>query len=158
MQFQVDEVSAGPDLAPQVWVLSGQEQSPWPLSLLSAVSSSIDAEFVTGKQYVVGASRSFSTSACSVSAAVDLPAPGEVREPSEEGTLGADPPAGPVEQALWGRRGGDCVRGGDPPAISAPEQGPHRRSSVADLTEASRWSPSSLVSPMWNCGTPSPTT
>jgi len=100
-QFEVDEVWAGPDLAPQVWVLSGQQQPPWPLSLFSAVGSSIDAEFVDGEQYVVGASRSFSTSACSVSEAVDTKAPGGVREPTEDGATGADPPIGPVEQVVW---------------------------------------------------------
>ena len=62
-RFEVGEVWAGPDLAPEVWVLSGQKQAPWPLSLVTGVSSSADAQFDDGEQYVVGASRSFSTSA-----------------------------------------------------------------------------------------------
>ena len=100
-QFEVDQVRAGPDLAPRVWVLSGQKQPPWPVSLFSAVGSSVDAEFVSGKQYVVGASRSFGTSACSISETVDAKAPGEGREPTEDGMTGADPPIAPIEQALW---------------------------------------------------------
>ena len=95
-QFEVDEVWAGPELAPRVWVLSGQEQPPWPLSVLSGVGGSTDAEFVNGKKYVVGASLSFSTSACSVSEAEDSNGANEVRKPSEDGTTGADPPIGPV--------------------------------------------------------------
>lgn len=100
-QFEVEQVWAGPDLAPRVWVLSGQEQPSWPFSLLSGVGSSNDAEFVSGRQYVVGASRSFNTSACLVSEAVDAKDPGEVREPNEGGMTGADPPIGPVEEAVW---------------------------------------------------------
>ena len=95
-RFRVDQVWAGPDLAPEVWVLSGQRQPPWPLGLVSAVGSSSDADFVPGEQYVVGASRSFGTGACSVSDVAGTEAPAEVRGPAEDGTTGADPPTGPL--------------------------------------------------------------
>jgi len=100
-RFAVEEVWAGPDLASEVWVLSGQEQPTWPLSLLFGVGSSTDADFVSGQRYVVGASRSFATDSCSV-AEVDARArPAGAREPVEDGASGADPPIGPVGQTLW---------------------------------------------------------
>lgn len=107
-QFSVGEVLTGPDLAPHVWVQSGQEQPPWPASLLLGVGSSGDAELLPGQRYVVGASADFHTNACSVSefssssdsAAVgDRPAP--ARAPVPSGSAGADPPLGPVGQGLW---------------------------------------------------------
>ena len=110
-RFAVQEVWAGPDLAPEVWVQSGQEQPPWPLSLLSAVSSSADAEFVEGERYVVGASRSFDTGACSVAEATDDQRAG-ARTPVADGAVGADPPTGPVGQALWAVRSAGVVAGG----------------------------------------------
>ncbi len=58
-RFDVREVWAGPDLAPSVWVLSGQEQPPWPLWMFQAVGSSVDADFLPGEQWVVGATESF---------------------------------------------------------------------------------------------------
>jgi hypothetical protein len=98
-RFEVEEVWTGPDLAPEVWVLSGQEQAPWPLNLISNVSSSTDASFVEGRRYVVGASESFATGACAISTKVrSNPA---ARAPVEDGDRGADPPAGPLELALW---------------------------------------------------------
>lgn len=51
-------------LAADVWVRSGQEQPLWPLSLLSGVSSSTDADFTVGGQYVVGATDTFVTNLC----------------------------------------------------------------------------------------------
>lgn len=81
-------------------VLSGQEQPPWPLSLLYGVSSSVDAYFVRGHRYVVGASRSFATAACSVTDAAGTPCPADAREPVEEGLQGADPPMGPATQTV----------------------------------------------------------
>lgn len=100
-RFEVDEVWAGPDLAPEVWVLSGQRQPPWPLSAFSAVSSSVDAEFETGEEYVVGTNSAFSTGACSVSGpdASEALRPDEPRDPTESGARGADPPIGPLGQA-----------------------------------------------------------
>ena len=95
-RFAVDEVWAGPDLAPEVWVLTGQEQPPWPLSLFSAVSSSVDADLLEGEPYVIGASRSFSTSACSIGDVETARAPADVRQPVEDGDPGADPPIGPA--------------------------------------------------------------
>ena len=98
-RFQVEEVWAGPDLAPEVWVLSGQKQSPWPLNLIQGVSSSTDASFVEGRRYVVGASESFATNTCAISTkAKDNPA---AHAPVEGGATGANPPAGPLELALW---------------------------------------------------------
>lgn len=77
-------------------MLTGQEQPPWPLSLFSAVSSSDDADLVEGEQYVIGASRSFSTSACSIGNVGTARAPADVRRPVEDGDPGADPPIGPA--------------------------------------------------------------
>lgn len=65
-RLRAEEVWHGPDLAPEVWVLSGQEQPPFLLNLLTGVSSSVDAELVEGSRYVIGASEQFSTSACSI--------------------------------------------------------------------------------------------
>jgi len=104
-QFAVNEVWAGPDLAPEVWVLSGQRQPAWPLNLLYGVSSSGDADFIQGSEYVVGASADFRTGACSVreltpgQSAAGRPA--DVRTPTSDGAEGADPPIGPVGQGLW---------------------------------------------------------
>ena len=100
-RFAVEEVWAGPDLAPEVWVLSGQEQPTWPLSLLSGVGSSTDADFVQGDRYVVGASRSFDTSACSIEELDAASVRPDAREPVDDATTGADPPIGPVGQTLW---------------------------------------------------------
>jgi hypothetical protein len=100
-RFAVEEVRAGPDLAPEVWVRSGEDQPPWPLSLLSAVGSSDDANFVHGGRYVVGASRSFDTGACSVTEAdAGTRQPG-ARQPVDDGAVGVGPPIGPLGQSLW---------------------------------------------------------
>ena len=102
-RFAVDEVRVGPDLAPEVWVRSGQDQPTWPLNFLSAVgsSSSADADFTDGEQYVVGASRSFDTSACIISEADGRTTSTSAREPVDGGATGADPPIGPLGQTLW---------------------------------------------------------
>lgn len=105
-RFTVTEVWSGPDLAPEVWVLSGQEQPRWPVNLFLGVGSSNDAEFAHGDRYVVGASKAFQTGACS---ADELPTdrtsaagrPGDVRPPTPDGAQGADPPIGPPGQGLW---------------------------------------------------------
>lgn len=101
----VEEVWHGPDLAPEVWVLSGQEQPPVPFNLLQRVGSSVDADFVDGHRYVVGASDGFQTSACTseevVGATEQAPGrPGEPRAPQADGLEGADPPAGPWQIGL----------------------------------------------------------
>ena len=106
-RLAVQEVWVGPDLAPEVWVLTGQEQPPFPFTLFSGVSSSVDADLRRGERYVVGASEAFSTNACSIAdvsdeSTLDEQRPPVTREPSEAGSEGADPPAGPVEIALWG--------------------------------------------------------
>lgn len=98
-RFTVEEVRAGPDLAPEVWVLAGQEQAPWPGSLLAGVSSSGDADFEVGEQYVVGASDSFSTGVCSIAEGDGRPDP-DARAPVAGATTGANPPIGPVVQGL----------------------------------------------------------
>lgn len=115
-RFEVDEVWAGPDLADEVWVLSGQEQSPWPLNIWQGAGSSIDADFSTGESYVVGATADFSTNDCRVAAAsADLGdlRPDDPRSPVSDGATGADPPIGPwasgsivigVVLLLWGLR------------------------------------------------------
>lgn len=95
-RFQVVEVWAGPELAPEVWVLSGQERPPWPLSLLEAGGSSSDAEFVDGHHYLVGASDGFGTGACTVREATADTHRRGAREPVEGGATGADPPMAPA--------------------------------------------------------------
>lgn len=105
-RFSVDEVWAGPDLAPDVWVQSGQSQPTWPLSAFSGVGSSIDAEFVIGESYLVGATSDFHTDACSVSEAgvranSEL-RPDDPRIPVEDGADGADPPVGVLQIGLVG--------------------------------------------------------
>lgn len=104
-RFEVEEVWAGPDLAVEVWVLSGQEQPPFPLNMFSAVSGSTDAEFIDDERYVVGASDDFSTGACSVSEAtadLDSLRPDGARSPVDGGSTGADPPLGPWTIGLMG--------------------------------------------------------
>jgi hypothetical protein len=96
-KFTVSEVLAGPDLAPGVWVRSGQDQGPWPLYFFQGVGSSVDAEFEIGRTYIVGASDGFSTSACSIDyeptpqkvAALRQSDAGRV---ADDGSSGADPP------------------------------------------------------------------
>jgi hypothetical protein len=97
-KFQVTEVWAGPDLATNVWVLSGQEQPAWPFYYFQGVASSVDADFKIGKEYVVGAGRGFATSSCSIAASGDnqLKPPADVRAPTDDGSEGADPPPGPM--------------------------------------------------------------
>ncbi len=99
------EVWAGPSLAPDVWMQSGQEQPTWPLSLFEGVGSSSDADFDPGGRYLVGATRDFETNVCTVEKVArrtDLaPRPDGVSAPSEGGLQGADPPLGPVGQGQW---------------------------------------------------------
>lgn len=106
-RLAVQEVWVGPDLAAEVWVLTGQEQPPFPFNLFSGVSSSVDADLRRGRRYVIGATRAFGTNACSIAdvteeSTLDEQRPPVTREPSEAGSEGADPPAGAVELALWG--------------------------------------------------------
>lgn len=107
-RFAVTEVWAGPDLAPEVWVRSGQEQPPWPLSLFGSVGSSVDAEFEPGASYVVGTSEDFVTTLCTSQPLTERAAqpaaaiPSDARAPSDRGTTGLDPPLGVVGQSLWG--------------------------------------------------------
>jgi hypothetical protein len=106
-RFAVSEVWQGPDLAPEVWLLTGQEQPPWPLSLVLGVSSSNDATLTSGERYVVGASEDFATGACSIDeASTEATAgqrPEEARPPVDAGGAeGADPPLGAVGKGLVG--------------------------------------------------------
>jgi hypothetical protein len=105
-RFSVTEVWAGPDLSPDVWVQSGQEQPAWPFSLLLGVGSSGDADFRLGDRYIVGASNGFRTGACSVAklrsdGMRSHDRPRHVRTPVADGATGADPPIGPLGQMLW---------------------------------------------------------
>ncbi len=100
-RFAVEAVHAGPDLAPEVWVRSGQDQPQWPLSLLGGVSSSADAGFTEGEQYVVGAGRSFDTSSCTSAEDDGRYQTATARKPVVSGATGADPPIGPLGQSLW---------------------------------------------------------
>lgn len=103
-RFTVSEVWEGPDLAAEVWVLSGQQQPSFPFNLISTVASSVDADFTDGERYLVGADGEFETNACRVQEMSTVPAdqapPNGVREPTGDGATGADPPLGPVEQGL----------------------------------------------------------
>jgi hypothetical protein len=100
-RFVVLRVWDGPDLAPEVWVLSGQAQPPFPLNLFSSVASSTDADFVHGEYYLVGASDTFETGACSAQEmSDDVVPPDDVRGPTNGGSEGADPPLAPVWQAV----------------------------------------------------------
>jgi hypothetical protein len=106
--FSVSQVWAGPDLAPKVWIQTGQEQPPWPVSIVQVVGSSGDAELLSGHRYVVGASRGYRTGACSVSEFTSATGPTRtengsmaVRDPVPDGAQGADPPLGPIGQGLW---------------------------------------------------------
>ncbi|MBB6629398.1 hypothetical protein H5V45_18880 [Nocardioides sp. KIGAM211] len=97
-RFSVDQVWSGPDLAPTVWVLSGQEQGAFPLWLVQSSGSSDDASFEPGTAYVVGTSAPrFGTGACSSVEATPAElaaAPADAREPVAGGLTGADPPIG----------------------------------------------------------------
>lgn len=98
-RFAVDEVHSGPDLAPEVWVRSGQDQG-WLLNRLGNVSSSTDADFDEGKQYVVGADALFDTSSCTSVEDDGSYQTSTSRGPVETGARGADPPIGPLGQFL----------------------------------------------------------
>ena len=93
-RFAVSEVLAGPALAPEVWVQSGQKQPLWPFS---GVSSSVDADFTVGDQYVVGTGDGFVTSACESEALLGDDQLQQLRTPNAGpvrpgGLEGADPP------------------------------------------------------------------
>jgi len=60
-RFAVEESWRGPRLATNVWVQTGQDQPPWPMSMLAGVGSSGDATFSTGRRYVIAASADFRT-------------------------------------------------------------------------------------------------
>jgi len=102
-RFSINEVWAGPALAPEVWVQSGQEQARWPFSMFMGVESSTDADFIMGESYVVGASAGFVASVCSVEelSPSSPNRPEQPRAPVADGAEGADPPIGPVGQGLW---------------------------------------------------------
>lgn len=99
-RFSVDKVWEGPDLAGEVWVQGGQDQTWWPLNLFQQVASSVDAEFEVGEQYVVGADEDFTTNLCSVAAIDERPVPEDAREPVGNGSEGADVPMSPAKQTV----------------------------------------------------------
>lgn len=105
-RFMVVEVWEGPDLAPEVWVQSGQKQSPWPFSAVTSVGSSVDADFRDGATYLVGATDDFTTNECTITetsaGGEDLAdQPDKTRAPVTDGTQGADPPIGPLARTMW---------------------------------------------------------
>ena len=93
-RLAVEQVYAGPDLAPAVWVRSGQRQ---PLLSVVSVANSLDADLLAGQRYVIGATRDFDTGACSVEE-LDADdqrsdvASGPPRAPRPDGLTGAEPP------------------------------------------------------------------
>lgn len=96
-RFQVEEVWRGPDLAPETWVQTGQEQPPWPLSLFESAASSTDADLAVGRRYVVGTYGDFVTNSCLVAEMGNAAEfgdlkPANVREPVAQAPQGADPP------------------------------------------------------------------
>lgn len=105
-RFEVESVVVGPDLAPEVWVQSGPYPPPW--WSVGATGTSVDASFVPGASYVVGADRSFGTNTCIVAPVdatddvrrVDPAALGTARPPTAGGLEGVDPPASPVTRTL----------------------------------------------------------
>ncbi|MGN0065412.1 MAG: hypothetical protein ACI379_14335 [Nocardioides sp.] len=99
-RFSVQRVWEGDDLAADVWVLAGQEQAPWPLSLLVGVSSSVDAEFEVGQQYVVGTTEEFATNVCQVATLDELSVPEDARQPVAGGEKGAELPMGPLGRTV----------------------------------------------------------
>lgn len=99
-RFDVESVWAGPDLASEVWVLGGQEQPSGLRGLGVQVSSSVDAEFVLGQEYVVGADADFRTTSCRVMEAAGVPVPDDARSPVADGSGGADRPLPTLAQAL----------------------------------------------------------
>jgi len=104
-RFAVGEVWAGPDLAPQVWVRTGQEQPGWPEGLFTSVSMSTDASPEDGERYLVGASAGLSSDGCSMTSSIEqVPRPAAVREPAEEGLQGSGPP-----RTAWETTAGGAV-------------------------------------------------
>jgi len=104
-RFEVSEVLAGPALAPEVWVLSGTKQRPWPFSLFGGAASSVDADFVVGEKYVVGTGRGFATSACTSEAFLGEEQLQSLRTstagpPQAAGLDGADPPIDAMTTSL----------------------------------------------------------
>ncbi|MDQ3342512.1 MAG: hypothetical protein M3425_09715 [Actinomycetota bacterium] len=100
-QFRVEQVWRGPDLAPQVWLLSGTPQAPWPLRLVVRVGGSADVDLATGQRYVVAMEGDrFRTNDCLVSEAdrtlIAALAPERTREPVSSGATGARPPLSPL--------------------------------------------------------------
>ncbi len=87
-RMSVEEVWRGPDLAPEVWVRTGQQQLEPDLM----TTSSADAHLERGTQYVVGAEDAdLWADACSVSLPEEATRPATVREPVTGGATGATP-------------------------------------------------------------------
>lgn len=87
-RLAVDEVWAGPDLAPVVWV--------------EAVEDGLGGDYlVPGERYVVTADESFRTDLCGVAAVGDVTRPADVREAVEGGLAGTDAPRSLAETVAW---------------------------------------------------------
>lgn len=103
-RFDVDSVARGPDLAPVVWVQGGQQQPPFPISLLFGVGSSVDVDWSVGSRYAVGAYNEFRTNECLVYQSGPATVAGvEVakhRLPVSDGLQGANTPPTTTQQAL----------------------------------------------------------
>ncbi|TCI96899.1 hypothetical protein, partial [Aeromicrobium sp. IC_218] len=96
-RLAVDEVWAGPDLAPVVWVEAVEDDD-------------LGGDYlVPGERYVVTADESFRTGLCEVAAVGDVTRPSDVREPVEGGVTGADAPRPLAEVLAWGAGGAALV-------------------------------------------------
>lgn len=87
-RLAVDEVWAGPDLAPVVWV--------------EAAEGDLGGDYlVPGERYVVAADEGFRTDLCGVAAVSDVNRPAAVREPVADGATGTDAPRSAAEALAW---------------------------------------------------------
>lgn len=102
-RLDVEQVWRGPDLAPTVFVQTGQTQPPWPLSLFIRSGSSGDATLEPGTTYVVAVEEHehrLLTNNCVVT---------EATRPLL--TLAPDDARAPVEGAVSGLRPGPSAVG-----------------------------------------------
>lgn len=87
-RLAVDEVWAGPDLAPVVWV--------------EAAEGDLGGDYlVPGERYLVAADEGFRTDLCGVAAVGDVTRPAAVREPVGGGLTGTDAPRSAAELVAW---------------------------------------------------------
>ncbi len=91
-RLRVKEVWAGPELAEEVWVMSGQEQAAWPLYFVVTVSGSLDAELEVGQEHIIITSENFDIGGCQGDEITMMREPSDRRSPTADGLTGADPP------------------------------------------------------------------